>query len=31
MFIRKRNDDLVEFDKTKVINAINRAFLEVDG
>lgn len=31
MFIRKRNDDLVEFDKAKVINAINRAFLEVDG
>ena len=30
-YIVKRNGDLVPFDKNKIINAINKAFLEVDG
>ena len=29
--IKKRNGDIVEFDKQKITNAINNAFLEVDG
>lgn len=29
--IIKRNGDIVEFDKQKIVNAINNAFLEVDG
>jgi anaerobic ribonucleoside-triphosphate reductase len=29
--IVKRNGTKVPFDKTKIINAINKAFLEVDG
>ena len=29
--IVKRNGDIVEFDKQKIVNAINNAFLEVDG
>ena len=29
--IKKRNGDIVDFDKLKIINAINNAFLEVDG
>ena len=31
MFIRKRNGDLVAFDKEKIVHAIGAAFLEVDG
>ena len=31
MYIIKRNNQKVEFDKNKIINAINKAFLEVDG
>ena len=31
MYIIKRNNQKVEFDKQKIINAINKAFLEVDG
>lgn len=31
MFIKKRNGSSVEFDKSKIINAINKAFLDVDG
>lgn len=27
----KRNGDIVEFNKQKIINAINKAFIEVDG
>lgn len=30
MFIKKRNGSLAEFDKNKIINAINKAFLDVD-
>ena len=29
--IIKRNGDIVDFDKQKIVNAINNAFLEVDG
>jgi transcriptional regulator NrdR family protein len=29
--VLKRNGQLVEFNKEKIINAINKAFLEVDG
>jgi anaerobic ribonucleoside-triphosphate reductase len=29
--VLKRDGTLVEFDKNKIINAINRAFIEVDG
>ena len=31
MKVKKRNGDIVPFDKTKIIDAINKAFLEVDG
>lgn len=31
MFVIKRNGDRVPFDKQKIINAINKAFIEVDG
>jgi transcriptional regulator NrdR family protein len=31
MFIVKRDGTLVLFDKDKIIRAINRAFMEVDG
>ena len=31
MKVIKRNGTPVSFDKTKIIDAINRAFLEVDG
>ena len=31
MFIIKRNGDVEPFDKQKIVNAINKAFLEVDG
>ena len=31
MNIIKRNGSVVPFDKQKIINAINKAFLEVDG
>ena len=31
MQIIKRDGTLVEFDKTRIVNAINAAFLEVDG
>ena len=31
MVIQKRDKSLVEFDKNKIINAINAAFIEVDG
>lgn len=31
MKIKKRNGDIVPFDKNKIIEAINKAFLEVDG
>lgn len=30
-YIVKRDKNIVEFDKQKIINAINKAFLEVDG
>ena len=29
--VRKRNGVLVPFDKQRIINAINKAFIEVDG
>jgi ribonucleoside-triphosphate reductase len=29
--VLKRDGTLVDFDKNKIINAINRAFIEVDG
>lgn len=29
--VRKRDGSIVDFDRTKVINAVNAAFLEVDG
>jgi ribonucleoside-triphosphate reductase len=29
--IQKRNGDFVDFDKEKIINAINKAFIELDG
>ena len=29
--IRKRNGSMAEFDKQKIINAINKAFIDVDG
>lgn len=29
--IRKRNGTLVPFDKQKIVNAINKAFIEIDG
>ena len=29
--VRKRNGILVPFDKERIINAINKAFIEVDG
>lgn len=31
MYIIKRDDTVVLFDKNKIINAINKAFIEVDG
>ena len=31
MKVLKRNGQLVDFDKHKIITAINKAFLEVDG
>ena len=31
MFIKKRNGNIVAFDKEKIIHAVNAAFLEVDG
>ena len=31
MFIIKRNGEVEPFDKQKIVNAINKAFLEVDG
>jgi transcriptional regulator NrdR family protein len=31
MKVIKRDNQIVEFDKKKIINAINAAFLEVDG
>ena len=31
IYIRKRDNSLVEFDKLKIVNAINGAFLDVDG
>ena len=31
MYVIKRDGSKVEFDRQKVINAINAAFLEVDG
>lgn len=31
MKIKKRNGDIVPFDKNKIVEAINKAFLEVDG
>ena len=31
MLVKKRNGQIVEFDKTKIIEAINKAFIEVDG
>ena len=31
MFIKKRNGSSVKFDKQKIINAINKAFIDVDG
>ena len=31
MYVLKRNGQKVEFDKEKIINAINAAFIEVDG
>ena len=29
--IIKRNGNIVEFDRDKIINAINKAFIEADG
>ena len=31
LYVRKRNGELAEFKKDKIINAINAAFLEIDG
>lgn len=31
MDIEKRNGTIVPFDKIKIVNAINKAFIEVDG
>ena len=31
MNVIKRNGDIVAFDKNKIISAINKAFIEVDG
>jgi hypothetical protein len=31
IYIIKRNGTIVLFDKNKIINAINKAFIEVDG
>ncbi len=31
MLVRKRNGQIVEFDQSKIIEAINKAFIEVDG
>lgn len=31
MLVRKRNGQVVEFDQNKIIEAINKAFIEVDG
>lgn len=31
LLIQKRNGNIVEFDKEKIISAINKAFLDVDG
>ena len=31
MEVMKRDGTLIAFDKEKIINAINKAFLEVDG
>ena len=31
LYVEKRNGDIVPFDKQKIINAINAAFVEVDG
>lgn len=31
LYVKKRNGTSVPFDKNKIINAINAAFIEVDG
>ena len=31
VLIQKRNGDIIDFDKEKIITAINKAFIEVDG
>ena len=31
ILVEKRNKQTVPFDKEKIINAINKAFIEVDG
>ena len=31
LYVEKRNGDIVPFDKQKIVNAINAAFIEVDG
>jgi hypothetical protein len=31
MLIQKRNGNIVEFNKEKIVSAINKAFIEVDG
>lgn len=31
LYVGKRNGNSVPFDKQKIINAINKAFIEVDG
>lgn len=31
MLVSKRNGDIVDFNKQKIIDAINAAFIEVDG
>lgn len=31
MLVRKRNGELVEFDREKIMRAVNKAYLEIDG
>lgn len=31
MNIIKRNGEIISFDRNKIVNAINKAFIEVDG
>ena len=31
LLVSKRNGDIVDFNKQKIIDAINAAFIEVDG